>query len=175
MDTPIRELPIKDRCDLAIGQAEQPYCCRDLFLMALGCDSIPGAAIFYRSWNGQSLLHAVAGAIGKLAASGNTVFGTEETQRRMLGWGSIIQELVAGGADLHATLPIYLNYGIEFFGGGEKYDRATPFVLMLASVLCGSITVWSDYRTDLRKATTIFITALYNSSVNLKEYGRREV
>jgi hypothetical protein len=175
MDTPIRESPIKDRCDLAIRQAEQSYCCRDLFLMALGCDSIPGTAIFYRSWNGQTLLHAVAGAIGKLAASGNRLFGTEETQRRMLGWGSIIQELVAGGADLHANSPIfYLRYIIKYFSDGKEYDRATPLVSMFASALSVWIIRWAYPRTDLGKAMTIYITALYNSGVNLEEYGVRE-
>jgi hypothetical protein len=143
--------------------------------MALGCDSIPGAAIFYRSWDGQTLLHAVAGAIGKLAPSGNTLFGTEETQRRMLGWGSIIQELVAGGADLHATFSM-ISPGFEryIFGGRKEYNQATPLVSMFASAFSGWFIMWDDFRRDIGKATTIYITALYNSGVNLEEYGVRE-
>lgn len=110
MDTPIGELPIEYRCDLAIQLARKPDCSPDLFLMALGCDSISGTAIIYRSWHGETLLHAVAGAVGQLATSGNIAFKTEEFERRLLGWKSIIQELVAGGADLHATFsPFYLG------------------------------------------------------------------
>jgi hypothetical protein len=145
----------------------------DLFLMALVCDSISGIAIIYRLGDGKILLHAVAEAIGRLATSGNIDFCTEEFERRILGWKSITQELVAGGADLHATFSSsYLWIGF-YSKYAKKYSRVTPLTLMFAGFFSEWIR-WYGVRMDPGKAMTFYITTLYNFSVNLKEYGLRE-
>jgi hypothetical protein len=174
MDTPIRELSIETRCDLAIMQAQQPDCCRDLFLLALGRDSISRTAIIYRDQNGLTLLHAVAGAVGQLAVYGNSAFSTEEVQRRMLGWKSIIKELLAGGAELHATLSSsYLGFSFFDFECREMYGRITPLSMMLGSFLSGWL-IRGNLTMDLEKVLTFYITTLYCSNVNLTEYGLKE-
>jgi hypothetical protein len=141
--------------------------------MALGCDAISGAAIIYRHQNGKTLLHTVAGAIGQLATSGDRYLLTEECERHMLGWKSIVQELVVGGTYLHATFSAFhLGNGCDT-RWPKKYTRVTP----ISSMFAGSFPEWWRWHCpemDPGKAMSIYITTLHDFGVDLKEYGLRE-
>ncbi|KAE9378461.1 hypothetical protein N431DRAFT_479482 [Stipitochalara longipes BDJ] len=173
MDTPISELAIECRCNLAIQLAERPECSPDLFLMALGCDSIPGTAITHRLGDGRTLLHSAAEAIGRLATSGYIEFCTEEFERRILGWKYITKELVAGGADLHAAFPscgLWIGFDFKY---AKCYSRVTPLTAMFAGCFSEWV-MWLDVRMGAGKAMALYITTLYKLGVNLKEYGLKE-
>ena len=166
MDAPIGEFPIEDRCDTAILLARSADCnSPDLFLMALGCNPIPCTAITYHAYGGagETLLHAAAGALGQLAAS----CGEEFDQRCILGWRSIIQELLAAGADLYATCSRH------YTGFRQVNFQLTPLMWMFACC----VWVWTrSYisRQDLGKAMSAWISTLHDCGVDLKEYGLRE-
>jgi hypothetical protein len=173
MDTPLGKLPIEKRCHLAIRLTHDSTCSPSLFLMALDCDTISNTAIIYRDRDGKTLLHAAANAIGRLATSGNIDWHTEELERRMLGWKSIVQELVVGGADLHATFSTFQFVHGTLFERSKLYSQVTPLSSMFAGFFSESHL--SGYRKlDPGKAMSFYITTLYDSGVNLKEYGVRE-
>lgn len=172
MDVPIGKLPIEDRCDTAILLAISAYCnSPDLFLMALDCNPIPCSATSYRAYGGagETLLHAAAGALGQLAATnGVRLIYTEEFERCcILGWRSIIRELLAAGADLYATCSQH------YIGFRQTSFKLTPLMWMLARCVWGW-TRWYVSREDLGKAMCVWISTLYDCGVDLKEYGLRE-
>ena len=157
--------------------------CPNLFRMALGYNPIPhsaktdlgiadlGIANLGVGSVGNSLLHAAAVAVGQVVCDLRW-FDTEESQRdRILGWKSIIQDLVTLGADLHACDDVYLDFGPTEYA--KSCGQLTPLKLMLARLLYSRL-VGSRYRADAGEGVSIWISALYDSGVNLEEYGLKE-
>lgn len=175
METPIGEWPIMDRRSLAIRLAENvPFNGPDLFLMALGCNAISRATIADEDilCDQFTLLHAAAGAIGRLSLDPGWLNFEEFKHRSILGWKSIIHDLLAAGADLHAEcaedyLHVWLPEGVE------TDDQITPLMLMFVAAFHEAELhdgcVW-----DLDNTMNIWISTLYDYGVDLKEYGLQE-
>lgn len=174
VDTPIGELPTEQRRNLAIGLVGNAWSnSPDLFLMALNCNRITQDAIAEEGMAGGrwTLLHAAAGAIGQLvrrvAFSGREF---EKFRTMILGWKSIIQDLLDAGADLHAACSRDCPH---FFRFAEMDGRTTPLMSMLAG-LFSTAHRWYRPRSYAGEAMNFWISILYDCGVDLEEYGLRE-
>jgi hypothetical protein len=166
METPIAKLSIGERCRLPTCLAVNADVNKpDLFLMALNYELRPDTFIIEEQCDVceegvMSLLSAATGSIGQLAYRGRSIHKEILEGNlgcmcdEMIGWVSIIEDLVAAGADLHAT--VSQHYGHASFIGWVRTDKpVTPFTFMLASAI-------SDYSAqrvtqNLRTAMSIWI------------------
>jgi hypothetical protein len=108
MDISPRECPIDERHDLAVSLAEYANVnSPDLFPLALDCNAISSYDLTYQvEGEGPTLLHAAANASIKLSSTIKLRLSNDFTdfpRHSLLGWKSIIQEVLAAGAHLHAT------------------------------------------------------------------------
>lgn len=175
MDTPGGELPIEHRHALAIRLAKNAEInSPDLFLAALGYNPIARAAIADQGLGeiGETLLHAAAGAIGQLTCGGPGWVSAKECKGFILGWESIIQGLVAAGADLHATCSRH-SLGNRLVKCAKADIQITPLMFMFASTY-SQLPRFYGSRGNLNNALRIWISTLFDSGVNLKGYGERE-
>lgn len=169
MDTPIAELPIEQRCCLAIYLAiDVVYNKPDLFLMALDYKLMAGTFRIDHDCEEDvmTLLPAAAGGIGQLALHRNYV--PED-----IGWISIIENLVAAGADLHAPVPqSYCQ--VSNLKLMKTDSQITPFMFMLATTASGHSIRCASSRRNLELVMRLWISILFNSGVDLQVYGQRE-
>ena len=169
MDTNIAELPMDLRCELAIELARHArFNSPELFILALHCDPISPPAIYYQNEHRTTLLHAVGGALGILWKYNNTksAYWTDikDREKWISDWKSILQALVAGGADLHVTCQV------SWLGLG--YIQATPLLFMF--LLRDHCTREELVQINLQYSMNLWISALSDSGVDLTKYGQRE-
>jgi len=172
MDTPISELPIERRCDLAISLARNPGSnSPELFLVALDCNPSFPPAMNYQNREGITLLHASAKALGILSARSTKISpfsrGYGDYELWISGWKSILQQLVISGANLHVTCPLALH---TYFGLGHV--RATSLLDMLFSLFY--IPKYKLVWIKPQNAMNSWISILSDCGVDLIEYGLRE-
>lgn len=175
MDTPIGELPIWQRRNFAINLARNArFNSPDLFLTALGYNPIPRAAITNESARaaGMTLLHVAAGAIGQLCYHVGWNIPEEFKRRSILGWKSIIHDLLAADANLHAVSS-QRDSGFRFIECATTDDQITPLMLMFAAMFHNGARFYR-FRQDLDNALCVWISTLYDYGVDLNGYGLRE-
>lgn len=177
MDTPIGELPIWQRRNFAINLARNAlFNSPDLFLTALGYNPITRAAITNESARavGITLLHVAARAIGQLCYDvGWDIIPEEFKRRSILGWKSIVHDLLAADADLHA-LSSQSDSDFCFVECAKTYDQITPLMLIFAATFPIGPRFLYRFRRDLENALCVWISTLYDCGVDLNGYGVRE-
>jgi hypothetical protein len=167
MGTNIAELPMDLRCDLAIKLSEDlRFNSPELFSLTLHCD--PAVTLMnYQNKHGTTLLHAVARALGVLSGYNNTesAYWTDikDREKRISGWKSILQALVAGGADLHVTCQV-----------PRLEIQASPFLFMFCNRFYCYYSLVESTRVNPQHALDFWITTLSDSGVDLTIYGQRE-
>ena len=172
MDTSLLELSIDIRCDVAIELAANADVNNpELFLLALGCSPTFPPAMNYQNRNGTTLLHAVGWALGNLSfystcntKSSHLSVYVEDREQWISGWNSILQGLVAAGADLNVTRLAELH--------DLRDVRVTPMSHMLYG-LCYH-TRYAKARINPQHAIMSWISILSDSGVELREYGLQE-
>lgn len=183
-DVPYYATSMEIRGDVAIGIAHGvPLNSPDLFRMALHPGPISSADVVYKSANGETLLHAVAQAIGSTIRPiycSNMVRNERECQEDLQGrrhkpsslllltgtsgWRILARELVTIGADLHAV----------------STARCWPDVQILLTPLLSLFRGldWVDWSTSvssrLQLVAMTWLEDLLASGVDLVEYGRKE-
>lgn len=176
MEIPIEEWPIMDRRSLAIQLAENGiFNGPDPFLMALGCNAISCATIADEDilCDQFTLLHAAAGAVGRLSLDIGCHNFKEFQHRSILGWKSIIHDLLAAGADLHAECAgDYLHFWLRECV--ETADQITPLMSMFVAAFHEAYYLQDEPVWDLDNTMNIWISTLYDYGVDLKEYGLQE-
>jgi hypothetical protein len=121
---------------------------------------------------GETLLHAAGGAVGQLACGGTRWVSAKESRCFILSWKSIIQDLVAAGADLHAACSPR-SLGNRLIKYAKTDSQITPLMFMFAATFSHYPRFYGS-RGNLNKAMSIWISTLFNSGVNMKAYGQRE-
>ena len=178
LDTPTAVLSDEERCQIATEIARQShFSSPDVFLAALGCspNSLSGLVYKNRNGNRQTLLHAAMDAVGHLIECEKIrpyFTGPENYKAYILGWTAITQDLLVGGADLHAISDKYKTTYVRFIMKDDLQKPCTPLLFIFRS--CHQLDWTRHHPSIMHRALKWWIQTLYEANINLMDYGGKE-
>ncbi|EPE31420.1 Ankyrin repeat-containing protein [Glarea lozoyensis ATCC 20868] len=173
LEVEYKEVPANQRACIAIEKTYHGalYTNLKFFRIALGCDSLNASMLNTKSIHGDTILHAVCFAIGKLLSFEYSSIRLnycdeavcfsfprkENLPEELQGWRDLLKEVVNLGADLHpvAFLP-----------------KRSPFLSLIAGLLENNCRYGERL---IQVATQMWLVDLNGSGVNLLEYGMTEM